>query len=210
MEIQTNNWASTWNKSLPYLAVVGPASLFIASLFVAAGIGIIPDKTYVVSSHEGFIMTLGAPFFIATFIFLGQTLAKRFFKISILVTVLGILGTLSLGFLSSIRLLQKAFVDSGFDSNTVWAAWDNVSVWHLPLLIQNIAAPLAFVIGGIALMRTNFAPKWVGLLLAICFPAIATGQFIGKIEIFWTLGTALMTISLWGLVNSSRKNSTNA
>ena len=210
MENQTNNWTATWNKSLPYLALVGPASLFIASLFVVAGIGIIPDKTYTNSSYEGFIMTLGAPFFIATFIFLGQTLAKRFLKVSMLVTVLGILGASSLVFLSSMRLLQKAFVDSGFDSNSVWAAWDNVSVWHIPLLIQNIAAPLAFVIGGIALMRTNFAPKWVGLLLAICFPAIATGQFIGKIEIFWTLGTALMTISIWGLFNASRKNSTNA
>src|SRR5215207_5014444 len=187
MENQTNNWTSTWNKSLPYLALVGPASLFIASLFVAAGIGIIPDKTYTNSSYEGFIMTLGAPFFIATFIFLGQTLAKRFLKVSMLVTVLGILGASSLVFVSSMRLLQKAFIDSGFDSNSVWAAWDNVSVWHIPLLIQNIAAPLAFIIGGIALLLTNLAPKWVGILLIICFPFIATGQLIGKPEIFWTL-----------------------
>ena len=202
MENQTNNWTSTWNKSLPYLALIGPASLFIASLFLAAGIGVIPDKTYTNSSYEGFIMTLGAPFFIATFIFIGQTIAKRFLKVGILVTVLGILGASSLVFLSSMRLLQKAFVDSGFDSNTVWAAWDNVSAWHIPLLLQNIAAPLAFIIGGIALIRTTISPKWVGILLAICFPFIATGQFIGKIEIFWTLGTALMTIAVWGLFNS--------
>jgi len=203
MENQTNNWTSTWNKSLPYLALIGPVSLFIASLFLAAGIGVIPDKTYTNSSYEGFIMTLGAPFFIASFIFLGQTIAKRFLKVGILVTVLGILGASSLVFVSSMRLLQKAFVDSGFDSNTVWAAWDNVSAWHLPLLLQNIAAPLAFIVGGIALMRTTLAPKWVGLLLIICFPAIATGQLIGKIEIFWTLGTALMTISVCGLVKAT-------
>jgi hypothetical protein len=203
MENQTNNWTSTWNKSLPYLALIGPVSLFIASLFLAAGIGVIPDKTYTNSSYEGFIMTLGAPFFIATFIFLGQTTAKRFLKVGILVTVLGILGASSLVFVSSMRLLQKAFVDSGFDSNTVWAAWDNVSAWHIPLLLQNIAAPLAFIVGGIALMRTTLTPKWVGLLLIICFPAIATGQLIGKIEIFWTLGTALMTISVWGLVKAT-------
>jgi len=203
MENQTNSWTSTWNKSLPYLAFIGPVSLFIASLFLAAGIGVIPDKTYTNSSYEGFIMTLGAPFFIATFIFLGQTVAKRFLKVGILVSVLGILGASSLVFVSSMRLLQKAFVDSGFDSNTVWAAWDNVSAWHIPLLLQNIAAPLAFIVGGVALMRTTLAPKWVGLLLIICFPAIATGQLIGKIEIFWTLGTALMTISVWGLAKAT-------
>lgn len=184
--------------------MIGPFSLFIASLFVAAGIGIIPDKTYTNSSYEGFIMTLGAPFFIATFIFLGQTIARRFLKVGILVTVLGILGASSLVFVSSMRLLQKAFVDSGFNSNTVWAAWDNVSVWHIPLLTQNIAAPLAFIIGGIALMRTTLTPKWVGLLLTICFPAIATGQLIGKIEIFWSLGTGLMTLSVWGLVMATK------
>ena len=206
MENQANTWSSTWNKSLPYLALIGPISLFIASLFLAAGIGVMPDKTYTNSSHEGFIMTLGAPFFIATFIFLGQSIAKRFLKIGILVTVLGILGAASLVFLSSMRLLQKAFIDSGFDSNTVWAAWDNVSFWHIPLLLQNIAAPLAFIIAGIALLMTTIAPKWVAVLLIICFPFIATGQLIGKIELFWTLGTTLMTISVWGLVKATNNN----
>jgi len=204
MENQTNNWTSTWNKSIPYLALIGPASLFIASLFLAAGIGVMPDKTYTNSSHEGFIMTVGAPFFIATFIFLGQTIAKRFLKVGILVTVLGILGASSLVFLSSMRLLQKAFIDSGFDSNTVWAAWDNVSLWHIPLLLQNIAAPLAFIIGGIALLMTTMTPKWVAVLLIICFPFIATGQLIDKTEIFWTIGTALLTISVWGLVKETK------
>ena len=204
MENQTNNWTSTWNKSIPYLALIGPASLFIASLFLAAGIGVMPDKTYTNSSHEGFIMTVGAPFFIATFIFLGQTIAKRFLKVGILVTVLGILGASSLVFLSSMRLLQKAFIDSGFDSNTVWAAWDNVSLWHIPLLLQNIAAPLAFIIGGIALLMTTMTPKWVAVLLIICFPFIATGQLIDKTEIFWTIGTALLTISVWGLVKATK------
>ena len=202
MENQTSNWTSTWNKSVPHLALIGPASLFIASLFLAAGIGVMPDKTYTNSSHEGFIMTIGAPFFIATFIFLGQTIAKRFLKVGILVTVLGILGASSLVFLSSMRLLQKAFIDSGFDSDTVWAAWDNVSFWHIPLLLQNIAAPLAFIIGGLALLMTTLTPKWVAVLLIICFPFIAIGQLIGKIEIFWALGTALMTIAVWGLFNS--------
>ena len=204
MKNQTNNWTSTWNKSIPYLALIGPASLFIASLFLAAGIGVMPDKTYTNSSHEGFIMTVGAPFFIATFIFLGQTIAKRFLKVGILVTVLGILGASSLVFLSSMRLLQKAFIDSGFDSNTVWAAWDNVSLWHIPLLLQNIAAPLAFIIGGIALLMTTMTPKWVAVLLIICFPFIATGQLIDKTEIFWTIGTALLTISVWGLVKATK------
>lgn len=207
MENQTNNWTATWQRALPTLALVGPASLFIASLFVAAHIGMIPDKTYVHSRYEGFIMTLGAPFFTATFIFIGQTLAKRFFKIGILVTVLGIVGTASLVFVSSMRLLQKAFIDSGFDSNNVWAAWDNVSFWHIPLLTQNIAAPLTFIIGGIALMRSNLAPKWVGLLLILCFPTMATGEFFTYgTEIFWPLGTAFLMIAIWGLINAERKN----
>ena len=180
MENQTNNWPSIWSKSLPYLALIGPVSLFIASLFLAAGIGVIPDKTYTNSSYEGFIMTLGAPFFIATFIFLGQTIAKRFLKVGMLVTVLGILGASSLVFVSSMRLLQKAFVDSGFDSNTLWAAWDNVSAWHIPLLLQNIAAPLAFIVGGIALMRTTLAPNWVGYYLSYVFQPLQLDNSLAK------------------------------
>jgi len=206
----TNLWDATWNTWLPFLALVGPLSLFLASLLLNMGVGVMPDKTYVNSSHEGFLMTLGAPFFVATFTFLGRTIAGRYLKVGILVTVLGILGAASLVFLSSMRLLQKAYIDSGFDSSTVWAAWDNVSVWHTPLLLQNVAAPLAFIIGGIALMRTTFAPKWVGLLMAICFPAIAAGQLLNAMSIAWTIGTALMTVAFWGLVRASQRDRSGA
>lgn len=205
-ENQINQWNTVWQKVLPILALVGPASLFTASLFVASHIGMLPDKKYVHSSYEGFIITLAAPFFIATFIFLGQILSKRYLKVGILVTALGMLGTASLVFVGSMRLIQKAFIDSGFDSNNVWAAWDNVSFWHIPLLLQNIAAPVAFIVAGIALLRTNLAPKWSGLLLILCFPTIATAElFTYGTEIFWPLGTAFLTMAIWGLVNTARK-----
>lgn len=204
-ENQTDRWNAGWTRALPILALVGPVSLFAASLFVASHIGMLPDKKYVHSSYEGFLITLGAPFFVATFIFLGQTLSKRFFKVGVLVTVLGILATASLVFVGSMRLIQKAFIDSGFDSNNVWAAWDNVSFWHFPLLVQNIAAPVAFIVAGIALLRTDFAPKWAAILLIVCFPTIATAElFTYGTETVWPLGTAFLATAIWGLVKSPR------
>jgi hypothetical protein len=206
-ENQIYQWNSFWQRTLPTLALAGPLSLFTASLFVAFHVGMLPDKKYVHSSYEGFIITLGAPFFIATFIFLGQTLSKKYFRISILVTVLGILATASLVFVGSMRLIQKAFIDSGFDSNNLWAAWDNVSYWHMPLLLQNISAPIAFIIAGIALLKTSFAPKWSGILLIVCFPTIATAElFTYGTEILWPLGTAFLTTAIWGIIRSARKN----
>jgi len=84
-----------------------------------------------------------------------------------------------------------------------------LSFWiHVPQ--QNVAAPLAFIVGGIALMRTTLAPKWVGLLLAICFPAIAAGQLLSAMSICWTIGTALMTMAFWGLVKASQRDGTSA
>ncbi len=226
MKNQTKNWTSTWNRVLPYFALIGPTSLIIIFLFSAQEIG----KGFVSSARDSplqsiiltFIFDLVSLFFLTTFIFLGQTLSKVFLKVGILVTILGILGIHSIESFYSTAEMQNKMIESIFISDR--SILDKISVWQLLFIpfvyIYMFAIPLSFIIGGIAIMMTNLAPKWVGILLAICYPIILTGQFIIGRELggsvttigvaIMTLGTVFMTLAILGLFKALRKNSTNA
>ena len=65
MEIQNDKWGRTFKKRLPMLALVAPLCFFIASVVRAFGIGTLPGDLNWVSSYEGLIMGIGAPFFVA-------------------------------------------------------------------------------------------------------------------------------------------------
>jgi hypothetical protein len=56
----------------------------------AFGIATLPGDLNWVSSYEGLIMTIGVPFFVATFIFMGQRIAEWSPNTGIGVTVLGV------------------------------------------------------------------------------------------------------------------------
>ncbi len=209
MENQTNKWGKTFQAALPYLALVAPACWFIGALIWSAGIGRLPGELYWVSSYEGFIMTLGAPFFAATFIFLGQLVSNRFSKTGILVTVLGMLGVATLAITAGFRLIVSVNVEYGIDPSAIEKAYDSDSIWYLPFVILQLSGFLSFIISGIALLRINVAPKWTAVLLILSIPAWLTGQFRYHAEIFEPMATGFWLFSIWGLVNSVRKNSTN-
>jgi hypothetical protein len=88
-----------------------PLSWFVASIIYVLGIGRLPEGLSIFSSHEGFLMTLGSPFFIATFIFMGQSVARQFPKTGIAVTVLGLLGVTTLSPISAFRLFATSFIN---------------------------------------------------------------------------------------------------
>ena len=209
MENQTNKWLKTFQAALPYLALVAPAVWFIGALIWTAGIGRLPGELYWVSPYEGFIMTLGSPFFVATFIFLGQLVSNRFPKTGILVTVLGILGVATLAITAGFRLIVSVNVEYGIDPNTISKAYNADSIWYLPFFVLQLSGFLSFIISGIALLRVNLAPKWAAVLLILSIPALVTGQFRYHTEIFWPLATGFWLLGIGGLVNFVKKNSTN-
>jgi hypothetical protein len=174
-------WNEKLSRALPSLSMVAPLSWFVASIVYAAGIGRLPGGLSVVSSHEGFIMTLGSPFFIATFIFLSA--------------------------ISAFRLFATAFVDYGMDPDVILAAFNaGAGFFDLAFILLQVSGFLAFIISGVVFMRSDALPKWVGLLLIASIPLMVTGQFFEyKKEIFWPLATLSWVLALWGLGKSIRR-----
>ena len=183
MENSNNRWGKTIQAALPYLSLVAPASWFIGALVWTAGIGRLPGELYWVSPYEGFIMTLGSPFFVATFIFLGQIVSNRFSRTGIWVTVLGIPGVAALAITAGFRLIVSVNVEYGIDPNNISKAYNADSIWFLPFAVLQLSGFLSFIISGIALRRTNLAPKWAAVLLILIF-ALANGQFRYHAEYF--------------------------
>lgn len=207
MEQISNRWNERFNSILPGLAVVGPLSWFAASVVYVIGIGRLPGGLSVISTHEGFIMTLGSPFFIATFIFLGQSVARRFPSVGIAVTILGSLGVTTLSAISAFRLFATSFVNYGIDPDAIFEAFNTgAGFFDLAFILLQVSGFLSFIISGAAFLRTDNVPKWVGLLLIASIPLMITGQFFEyKKEIFWPLATLAWVLALWGLGQSSKR-----
>lgn len=188
------------------LALVAPVSWFVAALIWTVGIGRLPGELYWVSGVEGFIMTLGSPFFAATFVFMGQFVANEFAKTGIWITVLGLLGVSTLCAIASFRLFVTVFVAYGLPPDTIWKAFDADSTYYLPFLLFQLSGFLSFVLTGLTLLRMPHAPKWAGILLILSIPLLVTGQFfLHHTEIFWPLATGCWVVALLGLVRQARK-----
>jgi hypothetical protein len=206
MEQFTNSWHVRLNEALPYLALVAPLSWFVASIIFVLGIGRLPGGLSIISSHEGFLMTLGSPFFIATFIFMGQSVARQFPNTGIAVTVLGSLGVTTLSAISAFRLFATSFVNYGIDPDTILRAFNAGSSFDIAFAILQVSGFLSFIISGVVFLRSNTIPKWVGLLFIASIPFMVTGQFFEyKKEIFWPLATLSWVLALWGLGKSMKQ-----
>ena len=208
MENQNDKWVSTFKKRLPMLALVAPVCFFIASVVRALGIGTLPGELYWVSSYEGMIMGIGVPFFVATFIFIGQRIAERSPNTGIVVTVLGVLGTAFIAFISGFRALAAGFVASGMDPKAINDGFESEAslIWLLGLLLYNFCFMFAWIIAGVAIMRKKIAPWWVGLAFILSIPSLITAQALYyKLEIFWPLALGLWLLGVWGLVKFGNK-----
>lgn len=208
IENQNDKWGRTFQKRLPMLALVAPLCFFIASLVRAFGIGTLPGDLYWVSSYEGLIMGIGAPFFVATFIFMGQRIAERSPNTGILVTVLSVLGTAFIAFVSGFRALAAGFVASGMDPKAINDGFESEAslIWLLGLLLYNFCFMFVWIIAGVAIMRKKIAPWWVGLAFILSVPSLITAQALYiMLEIFWPLALGLWLLGVWGLVKFGDK-----
>ena len=147
------------------------------------------------------IHCMGIPFFVATFIFMGQRIAERSVRTGIVVTVLGVLGVSPLAAESGFRLFATAFTEAGIDSNIMSKAFESESGWYLGFLVLNLGQFLAWIIAGIVVLHTGIAPKWAGVALILGVPSLIIAQALYfKLEIFWPLANGLWLLGIWGLV----------
>jgi hypothetical protein len=203
MENKINEWSAAWERALPYLALIGPGSWLIAALVRAAGISTLEGDLHWVSRPEGTIMTIGVPFFVATFIFMGKRVAERLPRTGIAITTLGVLGVSFLAAISGFRVFVAQFADAGLDTNTMNSAFEAGSVWIIPIAILNVGQFLSWIIAGIAVIRTGIAPKWAGIALILGVPSLITAEaFYFMTELFWPLANVLWLLGIWGLVKS--------
>ena len=205
MENRANEWSAAWDRALPYLALIGPGSWLIAALVKSAGISMLEGGLDWVSRPEGTIMTIGVPFFAATFIFMGKRVAERSPKTGITITSLGVLGVSFLAAISGFRVFVTQFADAGIDPTLMNDAFEAGSVWIIPIAILNLGQFLAWIIAGIAVIRTGIAPKWVGIALILGVPSLITAEaFYFMTDLFWPLANVFWLIGIWGLIKSKQ------
>jgi hypothetical protein len=203
MENPQNQWTKTFEKSLPSLALVAPISFFVASLVRAAGIGTLPGALNWASSPEGLLMTIGVPFFVATFIFMGQKIAAQAPKTGIWVTVMGVLGSAFIAFISGFRALAAGFVGAGLSPEAINDGLESETtlLWLAGLFLYNWFFFLAWIMAGVAVIRRNVAPWWVGVALILSIPCLITAQALYiQLEIFWPLANGLWLLGVVGWV----------
>jgi hypothetical protein len=198
--LNTGSWSSIWERALPVLAVVGPATWLLAALVRVAELGTLPGALSWASQPEGFIMVLGVSFFAATFVMLGRRVAERSPRSGVAVTAMGMLGVAPLAAVSFIRLFMANFVAAGLDPNLLNRAFESPSLWYAGFFVLNAAQFLAWIIAGVSLLRSGAAPKWaaVSLILGVVSVVTAQGAYVA-LEVFWPLGCALWTIGAYGV-----------
>lgn len=148
-------------------------------------------------------MTIGVPFFVATFIFMGQKIAAQAPKTEILVTVMGVLGSSFIAFISGFRALAAGFVDAGLSPEAIKGGLESEAAlqWLAGLLLYNIFFMLAWIIAGVAVIRRQVAPWWVGAALILAIPCLITAQALSyHLELFWPLANGLWLLGVAGLV----------
>jgi hypothetical protein len=199
----TESFALAWARALPLLALVGPGSWLAAALVRAAGLGTLSGELEWVSLPEGFIMVLGVPFFVATFVMLGGAVAVRYPRTGVAVTAMGILGVAPLAAVSAIRVFMGAFVAHGLDPSLLHRAFESPSLWYLGFFVLNAGQFLAWIVAAVALWRGRLAPRWVAACLCLGVVSVITAQgAYFALEIFWPLGCASWLAGVWGLMRA--------
>ena len=190
-------WINTFEAWLPLLALVAPLFLFVSALARASGAGTLPGKLFWISIYEAPIAGVGAAFYPATFIFMGKTIAAKYPKTGVTVTAAGVLSTSFMVFIIAFRGLAAGYIEKGVDPNLLA---DFMSTGLIPNMLYNVAHFIAWVAASVASIRGAIGPWWCGwsmLVGILCIPIAQAIYF--RIEIFYPLGTGLLTLSVWAL-----------
>lgn len=200
-----NTWTTAWRNALPALAMLGPGSWFVAALIRAAGIDTLDGDLDWVSAPEGVVMAFGAPFFVATFILLGLTVARAASRTGIAITALGVLGTSFLSGIAWFRVYMAKFVEEGLDADAMNDAFETPHIWDI-VALTNLCNFGAWIVAGIVILKTAVVPRWVGLCCLGGVIAVPVGQaaYIAT-EFFWPLGTGLWLLATIGAAGAYRQ-----
>ena len=198
-EKKSEYWNEIFNSWLPMFALVAPITLFCSALIKASGVGELPGDLDWVSKYEAIVALAGAPFGVATFILVGRIVADEFPKTGVMVTIFGVLWTGFMVFITSFRALAAGYVELGVDPALINEG--KLPIWVTPILFYNFFGFIAHIGAGIALIRGKSTLSWCGwsmILGIICIPIAQVIQF--HPEIFYSLGTGLILLSIIGLV----------
>ena len=198
-----NYWARTLDGWLPLLSLVAPLTLFVSALARASGAGLLPGDLFWISTYEAPIAGVGAAFNPATFVFLGKVVAVAYPKAGVTVTIAGVLSTSFMVFIIAFRGLAATYVAKGVDPNLLA---DFMGPGLVPNMLYNVANFVAWVAAAVAALRGRLGPWWCGwsLLVGIfCIPVAQAAYY--RIEIFYPLGTGLLTIGVWGLTGGKQR-----
>ena len=195
-------FTAAWRRALPFLALVGPGSWFVAALIRAAGIGTLEGGLDWVSGPEGVVMSLGVSFFTATYIVLGMAVARGATRTGIAVTGLGVLGVGSFAGIAFFRTFVAKFADEGLDPTAMNDAFEAAHVWDLAA-ITNFANFAAWLVAGIAILKTGVLPRWIGMCCigGVVGVVLAQGAYVA-LEVLWPLGTGLLLAATVGVIRT--------
>ena len=106
-------------------------------------------------------------------------------------------------FIIAYRGLVTTYVAKGVDPNLLA---DFMGPGLLPNMLYNVANFVVWVAAGVAAIRGKVGPWWCGwsLLLGIfCIPVAQAAYY--QIEVFYPLGTGLLSLGVWGLTQEKWK-----
>lgn len=195
-------WAATWLRVLPAVALIGPGSWFAGALVRATGLGTLDGELGWISAPEGVIMSLGVSWFAATYVLLGMTVARRSVRTGIVVTALGLVGVGAFGGISFFRVFMAKFTDQGLDPDAMNQAFEATHVWDIASL-TNFVNFAAWLVAGVAILRTAVVPRWIGAACIGGVIAIILGQgaYIA-LEVLWPLGSGLWLAAMVGVARA--------
>ncbi len=202
-----DRWSTFFTSLLPRAAIAGPALMVVAALCVTAGLSRLPGDLDWISEPEGFFGMLAIPFLVATWAFVGRTVATRSPRTGIAITLIGAVAAAGYAFMMAIRLFSADLVLNDVSATIINDTWesDEASVWSL--LTFGLMTLMNFVvalIAGIAVLKTRVAPRWAGIAFLLFPPVFITAQAAyAAIEVTYPLACVLLLAGVTGVVRSS-------
>lgn len=202
----SDRWSGFFARNLPRAAILGPTLLLAGTLFMAAGVQLLPGDLDWISEPESMLSMFAAPLLFATWIVVGRTIARVAPRTGIVVTILGTLGAAGWAYPMTIRLFTADLVLNDFDPNALNDAMEgeitvySLLAWALMTMMNFVVALTA----GIALLRTRVAPVWTGVLLIAFVPLLFAAQAASvATEVTYPLAAVCLLAGVTGVVRSS-------
>lgn len=207
----TSYWCGGMEKAISRTVLIGPALMVLASLMVSADVRRLPGDLDWVSEPEGTLGVYAAAFLVSTWIVIGRLVSTAAPRTGVVITLLGVAGSVGWVYPFAYRLVVADLVDGGFDAdalNEVGESGGTVfTALVLPLMFLGLLVP---IIAGVAIVRTRVAPVWSGLALVAFSLVFVTAQAAYVfIEVTYPIACLLLVAGVAGATRANVESSTS-